>query len=60
MELPRVDHRQSRSSNDQQYQPMRSNPAASPSVEQVLAIATFAPGMYEVVKIYVGPSEPAR
>jgi hypothetical protein len=29
-------------------------------VEQVLAIAKFDPGMYEVVKIFAGPSKPVR
>src|SRR5579871_5868073 len=40
-----------------QYQSMRSNPAAAPYVEQVLAIARFEQGMYEVVKVFAGPSE---
>lgn len=44
----------------QSYQSMLSNPATSPYVEQVLAIARFDPGMYEVVKVFAGPSEPAR
>ena len=34
------------------YQNMRNNPAASPYLEQALKIATFAPGMYEVVKTF--------
>jgi hypothetical protein len=37
---------------------MLSNPAAAPYVEQVLAIARFDPGMYEVVKVFAGPSRP--
>lgn len=32
------------------YQNMRNNPTASPYLEEALKIATFAPGMYEVVK----------
>jgi len=31
---------------------MRNNPTASPYLEQALKIATFAPGMYEVVKTF--------
>lgn len=34
------------------YQNMRNNPAASPYLEQALKIATFASGMYEVVKTF--------
>jgi len=34
------------------YQNMRNNPTASPYLEQALKIATFAPGMYEVVKTF--------
>jgi quinol monooxygenase YgiN len=34
------------------YQHMRNNPTASPYLEQALEIATFAPGMYEVVKTF--------
>jgi len=39
-----------RSSED--YQNMRNNPTASPYLQQALEIATFAPGMYEVVKTF--------
>ena len=42
------------------YQSMRSDPVASPYVEQALAIAKFDPGMYEVVKVFAGPSKPTR
>ena len=42
------------------YQSMRSNPVASPYVEQALAIAKFDPGMYEVVKVFAGPSKPTH
>ena len=42
------------------YQSMLSNPVAAPYVEQALAIARFDPGMYEVVKVFAGPSKPAR
>ncbi len=34
------------------YQQMRSNPTASPYLEQALEIASFDPGMYEVVRIF--------
>ena len=34
------------------YQNMRNNPVGSPYLEQALKIATFAPGMYEVVKTF--------
>jgi quinol monooxygenase YgiN len=34
------------------YQRMRNNPQASPHLEQALEIASFNPGMYEVVKIF--------
>ena len=40
------------------YQSMLSDPVAAPYVEQVLAIARFDPGMYEVVKVFAGPSKP--
>ena len=42
----------------QHYHSMRSNPVASPSVPQALANARFDPGMYEVVKVFAGPSQP--
>jgi quinol monooxygenase YgiN len=42
------------------YQSMLSNPAAAPYVEQVLAIARFDPGIYEVAKVFVGPSKSGR
>jgi hypothetical protein len=29
-------------------------------VEQALAIAKFDPGMYEVVKVFAGPSKPTH
>lgn len=44
----------------QRYQTMRSDPVTSPYVERVLAIARFDPGMYEVVRVFDGPSGPAR
>ena len=44
----------------QHYQSMRSDPVASPYVEQARAIAKFDPGMYEVVKVFAGPSKPTR
>jgi len=44
----------------QHYQSMRADPATSPYVAEVLAIAKFDPGMYEVAKVFDGPSESAR
>jgi len=35
------------------YQKMRSNPTASPYLQQALEIARFDPGMYEVVQIFL-------
>ncbi len=35
------------------YQKMRSNPTASPYLDQALEIATFEPGMYEVVESFL-------
>jgi quinol monooxygenase YgiN len=35
------------------YQNMRNNPTASPYLEEALKIATFEPGMYEVVKTFL-------
>ena len=40
------------------YQSTLSNPVAAPYVEQALAIATFDPRMYEVVRVVAGPSRP--
>jgi len=40
------------------YLSLRSNPAESPYVEQVLAIARFDSAMYEVVEVFSGPSWP--
>jgi quinol monooxygenase YgiN len=34
------------------YQAMRQNPGSAPYLERALAIATFAPGMYEVVQTF--------
>jgi quinol monooxygenase YgiN len=34
------------------YNRMRANPTASPFLEQALKIASFEPGMYEVVEIF--------
>jgi quinol monooxygenase YgiN len=39
------------------YQAMRSNPVASPFLDQALAIAKFDPGMYEVVKVFSAPPQ---
>lgn len=39
------------------YKAMRSNPVASPYLEQALSIAKFDPGMYSVVKVFSAPSE---
>ncbi len=35
------------------YQKMRSNPSASPYLDQALEMATFEPGMYEVVATFL-------
>jgi len=40
----------------QHYRSMLSDPVASPYVAQVLAIARYEPGMYEVVKVFAGES----
>jgi quinol monooxygenase YgiN len=39
------------------YQAMRSNPVASPFLDQALAIAKFDPGMYEVVQVFSAPPQ---
>jgi len=36
------------------YDRMRSNPEAMPFLSQALEIATFEPGMYEVVETFTG------
>ncbi len=38
------------------YQAMRRNPSASPYMEQALALATFEPGMYEVIEVLPKPT----
>lgn len=38
--------------NQDDYNSMRSNPAAAPFLEQALQIARFEPGMYEVVTTF--------
>ncbi len=35
------------------YQAMRDDPAPRPYLEQALAIATFEPGMYEIVRTFL-------
>jgi quinol monooxygenase YgiN len=35
------------------YETMRRNPGPAPALEQALKIATFDPGMYEVVEIFL-------
>jgi len=39
------------------YQKMRSNPTASPYLEQALEIAKFDPGVYEVAEVFLPLSE---
>ena len=39
----------------QRYQSTLAGPDAAPYVAQVLAIARFDPGMYEVVEVFAGP-----
>ena len=36
---------------------MRTDPAPLPYLQQALAIATFEPGMYEVVRTFAPPPE---
>jgi hypothetical protein len=36
------------------YEAMRADPAPLPYLQQALTIATFEPGMYEVVQTYAG------
>jgi len=38
------------------YQNMRANPVASPYLQQALEIATFEPGMYDVVATFLPSS----
>ena len=38
------------------YQRMRANPVASPYLDQALEMATFEPGMYEVVESFLPAS----
>ena len=40
------------------YQSLLADPIASPYVQQALAMATFEPRMYDVVKVVAGPSRP--
>ena len=35
------------------YEAMRQNPGPAPALQQAMAIATFDPGMYEVVEIFL-------
>jgi quinol monooxygenase YgiN len=42
------------------YERMRANPVASPFLDEALAIATFAPGMYEVVEMFAASSKDER
>ena len=42
----------------QHYRSMLADPVASPYVAEALAIARYDPGMYEVVKVFAGASEP--
>ncbi|QHW01054.1 antibiotic biosynthesis monooxygenase family protein [Spirosoma endbachense] len=37
------------------YERMRANPTASPYLDEALTFAQFAPGMYEVVKVFNNP-----
>ena len=39
------------------YEAMRRNPSPAPFLQQALALATFEPGMYEVVESYSPPSD---
>jgi len=42
----------------QDYQAMRPQSGASPEVSEILAIASFDPATYEVVRVFTGPSRP--
>jgi quinol monooxygenase YgiN len=42
------------------YQAMRTHPAALPHLQQALAIAQFDPGMYEVVETYSGSASESQ
>ena len=39
--------------NVEDYEAMRQNPGPAPALQQAMAIATFDPGMYEVVEIFL-------
>lgn len=41
------------------YEAMRRNPAPAPFLQEALALASFEPGMYEVVESYSPTNEPA-
>lgn len=41
----------------EEYQDMRADPGPLPYLQEALTIATFEPGMYEVVATFVGRSE---
>ena len=41
------------------YEAMRADPGPRPYFEQALAIATFEPGMYEVVRTFLPPGNTA-
>lgn len=40
--------------SQEHYQAMRENPAPLPYLQRALAIATFDPGMYEIVQVFSG------
>lgn len=40
--------------SQEDYQAMRENPAPLPYLQRALAIATFDPGMYEIVQVFSG------
>jgi len=40
------------------YQAMREDPGSRPYLERALAIATFEPGMYEVVQTFLPTGAP--
>ena len=42
------------------YQAMRADPGSRPYLERALAIATFEPGMYEVVQTFLPTGAPRR
>jgi quinol monooxygenase YgiN len=45
--------------SQEDYQAMRADPAPLPYLQRALAIATFDPGMYEIVQVFSGVGDGA-